>query len=375
MIILLLPNKEHVENINNDYYKDDDTESEYEDKLKHGTLINKNDDNENKDEEDIITNDYKESLLNKSKNKDNEDLDDYSKENKKTKTNKETTTSKLDNPDRKKVKKTSIGKQVNFSKNTHLVNTSNILSDDNYTFHLSTLNEVDDNLFSHLSVLFEGDFRISSYYIGIICLTSACIFYGPLLIQSITLLKLVETGVYSLTPKEIIISNLNVAFSLMFSNPIGGFIAEIKVLGRKYSILGCYLICLIASMVLLYDKTYYETCQTIILFSGNVGYNNFITYFTELYPTEMKDTSVSFFFFICRIGGFISQFIFLIFFSWNYNLPYYVLFVLLLITNYFVFFLPYDTTPNNGKDKNNKPKTKEDEIKMGLTEETKEDII
>eukprot|EP00340_Litonotus_pictus_P007793 CAMPEP_0170523818 /NCGR_PEP_ID=MMETSP0209-20121228/9254_1 /TAXON_ID=665100 ORGANISM="Litonotus pictus, Strain P1" /NCGR_SAMPLE_ID=MMETSP0209 /ASSEMBLY_ACC=CAM_ASM_000301 /LENGTH=443 /DNA_ID=CAMNT_0010812133 /DNA_START=440 /DNA_END=1768 /DNA_ORIENTATION=+ len=215
-----------------------------------------------------------------------------------------------------------------------LVDNSHILSDTNYDAYKSVLIEVDDHMFSHLDCLFTEEYKLTTYYVSIICITSACIFYGPLLIESITLLELVEAGVYQYTAKEIMLSILKVAFSLMLSNPIGGFIAEIKFLGRKFAILLCYFICFVANGVLIWDRSYFEICQTVVLFSGNVAYNNFITYFTEFYPSEIKDTSISFFMFLCRMGGFLSQFLFLILFSGGYMLPYVVLFILLLITNW-----------------------------------------
>lgn len=213
-----------------------------------------------------------------------------------------------------------------------------------YKSDIYNFNE-DKNMFSHINELFKEQYIKSTYLICIICICSACIFYGPLLIQTVTLLKLVEAGKISLIPREIMMSSLNVSLSLLISNPIGGYIGEIKGIGRKYAMLICYFICFLANLTLLINDTYYETCQVVILFSGNVAYNNFITYFTEIFPTSIRDTSVSFFCFIMRMGGFISQFLFLQLFTFGYEVPYFILLFLLFVVVLSIYNLPYDTAP------------------------------
>lgn len=224
--------------------------------------------------------------------------------------------------------------EVNY-KERLINNSNNINTKDPLVSNSSTLND--------LNVIFSGRYKLSSYLISIICITSAIIFYGPLLITSITIIAINKTSNNSQPISDIILGNINIAFALIISNPIGGALSELKFLGRKHTILICYIPCLIANILIIIYPSIYEACQTIILLFGNISYNLFIIYFTELYPSKLRDSAVSYFFSLNRFGGCISQLVFLYLFNLGLFIPYYVLTAIISVTIICVFMLPYNT--------------------------------
>ena len=82
----------------------------------------------------------------------------------------------------------------------------------------------------------------------------------------------------------------------------------------------------------------------LIAFASNV----ITTYTSIFYPTKLRDTAVGFFYSLNRLGGFLSQFIFLGLFEITTMLPYditiiYYLFIIILIS---LLLLKYDPTFN-----------------------------
>lgn len=199
-----------------------------------------------------------------------------------------------------------------------------------------------------LTNIFSGSFRKSSILLIIISLNTAIIFYGPLLITTLALIDISPKSTSHVknnnSIKIVIIKNLIISITLIAANPLGGLICEIKTLGRKYTMFICYVFCLIANILLLIDhNSYYEASQIIILVFGGIAYNMVIMFFTELYPVKLRDTAVSFYFSINRVGGFVSQILFLMLVNIDIFLPYYVLVILLTVIIISIYIMPYDT--------------------------------
>lgn len=202
-------------------------------------------------------------------------------------------------------------------------------------------------------MLFSEKFFRSSVLIIIFCILCACIFYGPLLIISISLEYFEKhfsnnskVPIYDdsgSNGSSVLVHNINIILMTVFSAPLGGILAEVKSLGRRYTIFICYVFSLLGNIWLILAPAYFEISQILILALGGTGYNVFIIYFSELYPTKIRDYASGLFFFINRFGGFLSQFIFLFLVSLNVYLPYLVLIVMQLICLVILCCLPYDT--------------------------------
>lgn len=203
---------------------------------------------------------------------------------------------------------------------------------------------------SKLSVLFNEKYRLSTVLILLLALLCACIFYGPLLIVSIVIKQIQEK--YSLQDDaefstsgnvSVLTHNINIILLTVLSGPIAGLASEVGWIGRRYSMIIAYSVSVAGNLLLLLCPVYYELAQVLILFFGGAGYSVFCVYFSELYPTYVKDFASGLIFFTNRIGGFFSQFLFLLLLELGVFVPFWILLVLQLICILVIYALPFDT--------------------------------
>ena len=174
----------------------------------------------------------------------------------------------------------------------------------------------------------------------------ACEYFGFYLISTLTLEKLNEEEKGEIenngknTNRDIILNQTYIAFFDLLGSVAGGALAEVKYIGRKGVI---WIFMILSALTLIpscYSVSLFNVFFTMSMTLGTVYGDMLMTYFSEIFPTKLRDTSSSFFLTSYRISGFISQFIFLGLFKLNYKLPYYFGCILNIIGTFSIFILP-----------------------------------
>ena len=131
-----------------------------------------------------------------------------------------------------------------------------------------------------------------------------------------------------------------------FSCLIAGLITEIKICGRKKTILSGFLISFFFQILFLIFKFQAGGLFFFYIFSLffiNISFNAINTYSMEIYPTRVRDTAMGFLSFISRICGFFSNFITIILFRfWTTWLLYFSI-IIAFVGIIFSCLLPFDT--------------------------------
>jgi len=144
--------------------------------------------------------------------------------------------------------------------------------------------------------------------------------------------------------KKILLSQIISAFISMFGCLIGGSLSEIQYFGRKKTTYYGFIIsCICLILILLIGKDFFTELYSIYLTSTIVSFNVYLTYIVEVYPTKVRDISSGFLFGCLRIGGFISQFIYLSMNKIHFLFPYFFSFLMALLGAFFTYKLPYET--------------------------------
>ena len=191
-------------------------------------------------------------------------------------------------------------------------------------------------------------------YIGIfIFFVYSCGYFGFYIISTLTLEllnkkeneKLVEIDDKN-SNRAIIISQIYIAFFDLLGSIVGGFLSEIRSIGRKGVIWIFMIISAIALIPSCFNVSLYNIFFTVSITSSAIYGDMLITYISEIFPTKLRDISSSFFLTSHRISGFISQFLFLALFKINYKLPFVFGSCLNIIGVMTISMLPYES---NGK--------------------------
>ena len=192
---------------------------------------------------------------------------------------------------------------------------------------------------------------LKTTYIGIfIFFVYSCGYFGFYIISTLTLeiLNKKENEIINDENKnsnrDIIISQIYIAFFDLLGSFVGGSLAEIKYIGRKGVIWIFMLLSAITLIPSCFSVTSYNIFFTISITSGAIYGDMLITYISEIFPTKLRDVSSSFFLTSHRISGFISQFLFLALFKINYKIPFYFGSLLNIIGVLTIFRLPYEYT-------------------------------
>ena len=177
----------------------------------------------------------------------------------------------------------------------------------------------------------------------------SCGYFGFYIISTLTLEilnikeneKINEIKIYS--NKDIIISQIYIAFFDLLGSIVGGLLAEIKFIGRRGVIWIFMLLSAISLIPSCFSVTLYNIFFTISITSTAIYGDMLITYISEIFPTKLRDLSSSFFLTSHRISGFFSQFLFLGLFKINYKLPFVFGSILNIIGVMTIFLLPYES--------------------------------
>jgi len=190
-----------------------------------------------------------------------------------------------------------------------------------------------------LHSLFEGKFRKSALLLAPIWLINSILFFGPAIIVSMTIDKL---GI-SLDKKTIIENQIKIILIGLLGFYVAGFISEFKFMGRLRTImLGFFLLSFFVFLTILMPSKF-------TLFYG-MAYSAipmfyFMTpiYTAEFFPSKLRDLGIGFFYFINKIGGLGSQFLFMGLAKIDVNFPFYAIIILSALNVIFLALLPYET--------------------------------
>lgn len=142
---------------------------------------------------------------------------------------------------------------------------------------------------------------------------------------------------------SIIKSLFIVSISTFFCIIVSAILTELDILGRKNTLVCCYGLSAIFVSLILINSINFKIYFVIFNLFAAIGFNVCGSYSLELFSTDVRDTAIGFFFFFNRLGGVISQFVFLNLFRINFILPYYILLGYTIIAFVLCTQYPYDT--------------------------------
>lgn len=192
---------------------------------------------------------------------------------------------------------------------------------------------------SGLELVFHRKNSLTSFCLIVIWIGTSLALYGPMQISSVVLKNLNQN--YS--SNEIVLVQFLTAVAIFSSVIVGSVMSEISSLGRRFSMFVSWVVSFFLSSVIWF---YPLTLPYVMIFLGlsfGVGSNLSVTYTTEFYHTKERDYALGFFFFLSRVSGFASQFIFLSSTNINNFLPFYILSGLYAVMAIATIALPYET--------------------------------
>jgi len=203
---------------------------------------------------------------------------------------------------------------------------------------------IGENIFSEIS---NKKFKKLTILLIFIWFINSVVSYGPMVISSLTIKDLgLNTGINNnekLSNYEVLLNQIYFCLLNSPSNLIGGFVSEIPFLGRNKSTL---LSCILAFLFMLCAMInygnfifYFAISQAFVGITFNING----AYSSEVYPTKIRDHVVGMLFAFTRLGGFVSQFLFIDLYALGIFVPYVVTSLFLLVNIFLVWSLPYET--------------------------------
>ena len=193
----------------------------------------------------------------------------------------------------------------------------------------------------HISEMFNNKYKLTSCLLILSWFLNAMITYGLLLVYSLTLQKIHRN--HPQMNSEIVASSTLTSIAVLPSNLFAGIFSEIEFLGRKKAmILGnlCPLLTIFLSIKFTSLISFWFALSYIFI---SISYTIVNTYTAEVYPTMIRDKALGVMFTAARIGGFLSQIIFIELINLHLFLPYYFSMVVSLICICLIYCLPYET--------------------------------
>jgi MFS family permease len=200
---------------------------------------------------------------------------------------------------------------------------------------------LNSELSNDINELFNPKLINLSILQSFIWLINYLVLYGPNLITILTLKSLGQET--NSTNHQIIIDQIIINLMGLPSCVLGGLICEIEFLGRKKSLLitiSPAIFCL--GIAIIFPHTY-TVSFGLFLALVSVAFDINTSYTCEVYPTKIRDKAVGFMYFFTRIGGFISQYLYLYLNSIGIWIPYYATIVFILVNIILIIFLPFET--------------------------------
>lgn len=139
------------------------------------------------------------------------------------------------------------------------------------------------------------------------------------------------------------INNLILVYAIgILGNFAAGIVSEFKIIGKKYSEIVFFLLSFIFGIIsiLLYQNFSFWIGLSLSLLGA--AFNIHINYTEELYPTKIRDFALGCLFGMTRLGGFISQYLFISFGKASLFFSLYAYLFMILIKIILIFLLPND---------------------------------
>lgn len=194
-----------------------------------------------------------------------------------------------------------------------------------------------------LSALFASKYRKSTILLIFIWFINSILFFGPAIIVSLTIDKL---GI-SLDKKSIIVNQIKIIAIGLLGFLVGGYLSEFKLIGRLRTImLGFFLLMIFVFLTILIPK-HFSIFYGIAYSATPLFYFMTPIYTAEFYPSRLRDLGLGFLYFLNKIGGLSSQFIFIHLAEINTNLPFYAIILLSGLNIIFIALMPYETLNKN----------------------------
>ncbi len=133
-----------------------------------------------------------------------------------------------------------------------------------------------------------------------------------------------------------------ISFFSLIAGPIGGYLCDTKLLGRKYTgVLSGFIICL--------------TLVTFVIEIGNSIFSIFLFFFftimlsatftisTEFYPTILRNTASGYYNFLSNLSCFLSQIIYISIYFVSSKAVFLISIFIVIIGCFSFYKLPYET--------------------------------
>ena len=191
-----------------------------------------------------------------------------------------------------------------------------------------------------LSFLFGNKhYYFTSISLSLLWLAISLSLYGGMLISSIAMRELDVAQ----NPSTILTIQFINSLGLFFSIFLGAYLSELQIFGRITTMALSWLLSFIASIFIWIIPTSLPYVSVILSFCFGIGNNVSVTYTAEVYPTKERDFAIGLFMSLTRIGGCISQFIFMSLVVESPLIPYYLLTIIYLVMVVITIFLPHET--------------------------------
>jgi MFS family permease len=189
--------------------------------------------------------------------------------------------------------------------------------------------------------IFKGKYRLLTILLTIIWCLDSVVSYGTGLISSLTLKTLGVEEKFETS--KIIMQQVTIVIISSVGNFIGGLLSEIQMFGRNKTTIINFIFSAIFLILIPILSKYYTLIFSLAQFFWCIAMNVNTTYTCEVYPTNLRDRAVGFLFFATRVGGFLSQFVFIYLNQIGMWVPYQIAAVLLIVNALTSYLMPYET--------------------------------
>jgi hypothetical protein len=172
------------------------------------------------------------------------------------------------------------------------------------------------------------------------------IFYGTFLTSGMTIKeiqKIDDLNKPEQSNYDIIIGQFIIAGILSPPIFIIGSLTELKFFGRKKSYFLANFIGMLGMLTSAIFPSQFSWLYGIGSSFMGAGNNLGNSYASEIYPTKIRETAISFMYFFSRVSTGLSQLVFLWIYEFGYLVPYYISAGILVISLTAIALLPYET--------------------------------
>jgi MFS family permease len=190
--------------------------------------------------------------------------------------------------------------------------------------------------------IFNSELYKTTILLIFIIMINSLVNYGPFLIVTPTM-KDIGIKEEQMNNNEIIYNQIYIAALGNLGNILGGFMCEVSWLGRKKANMVASILALTCIILLFTIKDMFGLIFGFYGAFAGISFNITSTYSAEIYPTRVRDLALGFLFSMTRIGGFVSQILYITFHNAGTWVPFYITSGVLVIYIVLVFFLPIET--------------------------------